>query len=109
VLVVAVLTRATAASRGRDGSGGVCGLGLYSPKTLQVRKEGIGRRIRSVVILESVVADGLRRKAALTRGPAASARHECGQTVIQREERGTAMRVPFWACSRLSPRERGGE
>jgi hypothetical protein len=34
VLVAAMLTRATAASRGRDGSGGVWELGLYSSVVL---------------------------------------------------------------------------
>jgi hypothetical protein len=46
VLAAAMLTRATAASRGRDGSGKVRGLGLYSPKALQIRKEEIEGRIR---------------------------------------------------------------
>jgi hypothetical protein len=36
-----MLTRATAASRGRDGNREVRRLGLYSPKALQVRKEEI--------------------------------------------------------------------
>jgi hypothetical protein len=40
MLAVAVLTRATAASRGQDGSGGVRELGINSPGVLQLRKEG---------------------------------------------------------------------
>jgi hypothetical protein len=52
VLVAAMLTRATAASRGRDGSGKVRGLGLYSPKALQIRKEEIEGDDSASVILE---------------------------------------------------------
>jgi hypothetical protein len=40
VLAVAVLTRAIAAPRGKDGSGGVHELGINSPGVLQLRKEG---------------------------------------------------------------------
>jgi hypothetical protein len=40
VLAAAVLTRATVAPRGQDGSGGVRELGINSPGVLQLRKEG---------------------------------------------------------------------
>jgi hypothetical protein len=48
VLVAAVLTRATAVSRGQDGSGGVRELGINSSGVLQLRKgdleaDSIGR------------------------------------------------------------------
>jgi hypothetical protein len=48
MLAAVVLTRATAASRGQDGSGGVRELGINSPGVLQLRKgdleaDSIGR------------------------------------------------------------------
>jgi hypothetical protein len=41
MLAAVVLTRATVASRGRDGSRGVREFGINSPGVLQVRKEEI--------------------------------------------------------------------
>jgi hypothetical protein len=95
-----MLTRATAALRGRDGSGGVHGLGLYSPKALQLRKEEIEGGIRSVMILEGVIANGLRKEAALTHGPVMSAK--------RREERGNTTLACDLGRRRLGPK-RGGE
>jgi hypothetical protein len=58
VLAAAMLTRTTAASRGRDGSRKVRRLGLYSPKALQITKEEIEVDDSASVILER----GIRRR-----------------------------------------------
>jgi hypothetical protein len=54
VLAAAVLTIATAASRGQDRSGGMHELGIYSPGVIYVRKEEIER--------EDLIGDGFGRK-----------------------------------------------
>jgi hypothetical protein len=50
VLAAIVLTRATAASRGQDRSGGMRELGIYSPGVFHVRKEEIE--------MEDLIGDG---------------------------------------------------
>jgi hypothetical protein len=60
--------------------------------------------------LESKSSVGLRRKAALTRGPAALARHECGARLSARERKGTRPRAcDVGPAARLGPRELGRE
>jgi hypothetical protein len=57
--------------------------------------------------LESKSGVAVRRKAALTRGPAASVRHECGARLSARERKGTRPRAcDVGPTARLGPRER---
>jgi hypothetical protein len=83
VLAAVMLTRATAALRGRDGSGEVRELSLNSPGALQVRKEEIGRWIRRRRFWKEGFGVGVRKKALLTHGATESA---------------TGMRTPARAC-----------